>query len=80
MVKVHEAGQVGLVEWILILIGVLWLAGYLRNIIYVPVVIKETEKKEDPSNETKIAENVTLSKPGKDKNDGDYVAFEEVKD
>ncbi len=72
------AGQIGTVEWVLIIIGILWVAGVLRKTIYVPVVIKEREK-ETVKNETKINENITISKSDNDKND-DYVPFEEIKD
>jgi hypothetical protein len=73
-----KAGQIGLVEWILIVIGILWLAGILRNTIYVPVVVKEqkTEEKED---ETKISDDIKISKP-KNKGDDDYTPFEEIKE
>jgi hypothetical protein len=75
-----NAGQIGPVEWILIGIGVLWLAGYLRKIIYVPIIIKESEPKEKEENETKIAENIKVTKPSKKADSGDYVPFEEIKD
>jgi hypothetical protein len=76
--KVYQAGQIGLMEWVLIIIGILWLAGFLRNTIYVPVVVKEKEKKEEEK-KTKIDESTTISKPGK-KDESDYTPFEEVKD
>lgn len=76
---IQYAGQVGLVEWILILIGVLWLAGVLRNVIYVPVIVKEEEKKEDVK-ETKISENVKVSRPPNKGDSDEYVPFEEIKD
>jgi hypothetical protein len=78
--NVINAGQIGPVEWILIGIGVLWLAGYLRKIIYVPVIVKESEPKEKGEQETKIAENITVTKPSKNADSGDYVPFEEIKD
>lgn len=78
--NIVNAGQIGPVEWILIGIGVLWLAGYLRKIIYVPVILKESEPKETDEKETKIAENVTVSKPSKSTDPDDYVPFEEIKD
>lgn len=76
--NVYLAGQIGLMEWVLITIGILWLAGFLRSTIYVPVVIKEKEKKEE-ERKTKIDESTTISKPGK-KDENDYTPFEEVKD
>ena len=75
-----NAGQIGPVEWILIGIGVLWLAGVLRKVIYVPVIVKESEPMEKHEKETKIDENVTVSKPSKNSGSDDYVPFEEIKD
>ncbi|HYG49676.1 MAG TPA: hypothetical protein VD905_02185 [Flavobacteriales bacterium] len=77
--SIHQAGQVGPVEWILIIIGILWLAGVLRNVIYVPVIVKEEEKKED-ANETKISENINVSRPPGKGDPDEYVPFEEIKD
>lgn len=75
-----NAGQIGPVEWIIIGVCVLWLAGALRKVIYVPVIVKESEPKEKHEKETKIAENVTVSKPTKNSDPDDYVPFEEIKD
>lgn len=77
--KIIQAGQIGPVEWILIGIGILWVAGALRKIIYVPVIVKENEK-EPKDKETKIAEDVTVTKPSKSGDDSEYVPFEEIKD
>ena len=76
----YSAGQIGPFEWVLIGLGILWLAGMLRKVIYVPVIIKDNEKKEEVSNETKISEDVTVSKPPKNSDSGEYVPFEEIKD
>jgi hypothetical protein len=65
----YQAGQVGLFEGILILIGVLWLGGFLRSIIYVPVVIKEKEKEQPASEKT-----TRKIDPG-----GEYTDYEEIK-
>lgn len=75
---VVQAGQIGFFEGILIVIGLLWLFGFLRNIIYVPVVVKEKEKHEEEK-KTKIDEQTTISKP-KQGHDDEYTAFEEIKD
>jgi hypothetical protein len=76
---VYQAGQIGILEWVLIVIGVLWLAGVLRNVIYVPVIVKEEDKKK-PEEETHIRENVTISKPTNKGDSDEYVPFEEIKD
>jgi len=78
--KIIQAGQIGPVEWILIGIGILWVAGVLRKVIYVPVIVKENEKEEPKDKETKIAEDITVSKPSKSGDDSEYVPFEEIKD
>lgn len=75
---IYQAGQIGLLEWVLIVIGILWLAGILRNTVYVPVVIKEDRKKEEEQGQ-KINESTTITKPKKDE-PGEYVPFEEIKD
>lgn len=75
------AGQVGFFEWVLIVIGLLWVAGFLRTTIYVPVVIKETKNDQDKKqDETKIAENVTITKNKNNSSDQQYTPFEEIKD
>lgn len=76
---VYQAGQIGILEWVLIVIGILWLAGVLRNVVYVPVVIKEKES-EKKASETRINEETTISKPGDKKDPTDYTPFEEIKD
>jgi hypothetical protein len=76
---IYEAGQVGLVEWVLIVIGILWVAGALRKVIYVPVIVKEEEKKKEDE-QTRVAENVTISKPTTKGDSDEYVPFEEIKD
>jgi hypothetical protein len=75
----QEAGQIGFFEWILISIGILWVTGVLRNVVYVPVIIKEEEKKEEVK-ETKISENVKVSRPPNKGDSDEYVPFEEIKD
>lgn len=81
-----QAGQIGIMEWVLIVIGILWLAGILRNTVYVPIVVKEKEKKEEDSaddkkgKKTKINEETTISKPENKSTDGEYTPFEEIKD
>lgn len=75
----EQAGQVGFFEWVLIVIGILWLTGVLRNVIYVPVIIKEEDKK-DGVKETKISENVKVSRPPNKGDSDEYVPFEEIKD
>ncbi|MFI5203666.1 MAG: hypothetical protein ACHQF2_04150 [Flavobacteriales bacterium] len=67
----YQAGQVGVFEGILILIGVLWLAGFLRSVIYVPVVIKEKEKQPEPESKEKTTRKID---PG-----GEYTDYEEIK-
>lgn len=81
-----QAGQIGIMEWVLIVIGILWLAGILRNTVYVPIVVKEKEKKEEDSaddkkgKKTKINEETTISKSENKSTDGEYTPFEEIKD
>lgn len=41
-----ESARVSFFEGLLVAIGVLWLLGFLRKKIYVPVIIKETQKEE----------------------------------
>lgn len=65
---IYQAGQVGIFEGILILIGILWLGGFLRSIIYVPVVIKEKEKEQPTEKTTRKID------PG-----GEYTDYEEIK-
>lgn len=77
--QIIEAGQIGVVEWILISIGVLWLAGALSRTIYIPVVIKEP-KNEEEKDETKISEEIKISKPKKSNQQNDYTDFEEIKE
>ena len=77
--QIIEAGQIGVVEWILISIGVLWLAGVLRKTIYIPVVIKEP-KNEEEKDETKISDEIKISKPKNNINQNDYTDFEEIKE
>jgi hypothetical protein len=68
---IQQAGQVGLFEGILIFIGILWVFGFLRSVIYVPVVIKEKEK--EPAEE-KTRKSTPKIDPG-----GEYTDYEEIK-
>lgn len=75
----QTAGQVGLFESILIIIGILWLFGYLRKIVYVPVVVKQEKKKEEEPS-IRINPDVKITKKSKDSaSDSEYVDYEEIK-
>lgn len=76
---IYEAGQIGPLEWILIGIGILWVAGFLRTKIYVPVVIKEKEK-EEKKDEVRISPDVTVTRSAGKSDNEEFVPFEEVKE
>lgn len=76
---VFESARISFVEGILIAIGVLWMLGFLRTKIYVPVVVKEI--KSNPENEKEVVvkdENKTIYREKKNK-DESYTDFEEIK-
>jgi len=74
---VIESARISFFEGILILIGILWLMGFLRKTIYVPVVIKETK----PTDEKEVViknEQHTIYREKKNP-DESYTDFEELK-
>ena len=71
-----ESARVSFFEGLLVAIGVLWLLGFLRKTIYVPVIIKE-----DPKEEKEVIvknESHTIYREKK-KPDESYTDFEELK-
>jgi hypothetical protein len=71
-----ESARVSFFEGLLVTIGVLWLLGFLRKKIYVPVIIKETPKEEKEV----IVKNETHTIYREKKNpDESYTDFEELK-
>jgi uncharacterized ion transporter superfamily protein YfcC len=72
-----ESARVSFMEGILIAIGILWLLGFLRKTVYVPVVIKETKAEEEKEVIVKNDQH-TIYKEKKNK-DESYTDFEELK-
>jgi hypothetical protein len=71
-----ESARVSFFEGLLVAIGVLWLLGFLRKTIYVPVIIKETPKEEK---EVIVKnDNHTIYREKKNP-DESYTDFEELK-
>jgi hypothetical protein len=74
---VIESARISFFEGILILIGILWLLGFLKKTVYVPVVIKETK----PEGEKEVVvknDQHTIYREKKNPNES-YTDFEELK-
>ncbi len=71
-----ESARVSFFEGILVAIGILWLLGFLRKTVYVPVVIKESRKEEKDV----VVKNDqhTIYREKKNPNES-YTDFEELK-
>lgn len=72
-----ESAKVSFMEGILIVIGILWLLGFLRKTVYIPVVIKET-KSEEKKDVVVQNEQHTIYREKKNP-DESYTDFEELK-
>lgn len=72
-----ESARISLFEGVLIIIGILWLLGFLRKTVYVPVVIKETKKEEEKEVVVKNDQH-TIYREKKNPNES-YTDFEELK-
>lgn len=71
-----ESARVSFFEGILVAIGVLWLLGFLRKTVYVPVVIQQPKKEEKEV----VVKNDTHTIYREKKNpDESYTDFEELK-
>lgn len=75
-----EMARISLMEGVLITIGVLWLLGFLRKTVYVPMIIKEV--KTDVSSTEKEAvvktDQHTIYRQKKNP-DESYTDYEEIK-
>lgn len=71
-----ESARVSFFEGLLVAIGVLWLLGFLRKTIYVPVVIKETQKEEKEVIVKNDSHTIYREKKNPDES---YTDFEELK-
>lgn len=74
-----ESAQIGFMQGILILIGILWVGGYLRRVIYVPVVIKEKETEKKGAETSSAASEEKMIYRTKERPDESYTDFEEIK-
>jgi hypothetical protein len=73
---IFESARVSFFEGILIVIGILWVAGYLKKVVYVPVIIKE--QKAENEQEVIVKNNDhTIYREKKNKNES-YTDFEEL--
>ncbi len=71
-----ESARVSFFEGLLVAIGVLWLLGFLRKKIYVPVIIKETQKEEKEVIVKNDSHTIYREKKNPDES---YTDFEELK-
>jgi hypothetical protein len=71
-----ESARVSFFEGILIAVGILWLLGFLKKTVYVPVVIKEAEK--DEKDVVVKNDHHTIYREKKNP-DESYTDFEELK-
>jgi hypothetical protein len=71
-----ESARVSFFEGLLVAIGVLWLLGFLRKKIYVPVIIKETPKEEKEVIVKNDSHTIYREKKNPDES---YTDFEELK-
>lgn len=74
-----ESAQIGFMQGILILIGILWVGGYLRRVIYVPVVIKEKESEKKSEKDIIVQDEEKMIYRTKERPDESYTDFEEIK-
>lgn len=79
MAIIIESAQIGFMQGILILIGILWVGGYLRRVIYVPVVIKEKESEKKNEKEVILQDEEKMIYRTKERVDESYTDFEEIK-
>lgn len=71
-----ETARVSFFEGILIAIGILWLLGFLKKTVYVPVVIKESKKEEKDVVVKNEQHTIYREKKNPDES---YTDFEELK-
>ncbi len=79
MAIIIESARISFVEGILILIGILWVGGYLKRIIYVPVVIKENIPEPKKEKEIIVQDEEKMIYRTKEKPNESYTDFEEIK-
>jgi len=75
---VIETARISFVEGILIIIGILWLLGFLRSRVYVPMVIQQ-EKKSESDKEVVVSDQDKTIYRQKKHTDETYTDFEEIK-
>lgn len=79
MAIIIESAQIGFMQGILILIGILWVGGYLRRVIYVPVIIKEKETEKKNEKDIILQDEEKMIYRTKERADESYTDFEEIK-
>lgn len=72
-----EMARISFMEGILITIGILWLLGFLRKTVYIPVVIKEKKQTEEKETVVKTDQHTIYRQ--KKNPDESYTDYEEIK-
>lgn len=81
LATIIESARISFVEGILIIIGILWVGGFLKSKIYVPVIIKEKDEdknKKDTETSSVVSEEKMIYRT-KERPDESYTEYEEIK-